>query len=138
MTMRMRLRIGLGVVFLWFFLGGIAHFTATDMEMRIMPPYIPAPRLMVWASGVCELLGAFGLLWSKTRRAAGIGLFALTIAVTPANVYMLQQAELFHVPYWVLVARLPLQVGLLALIAWSSGMFGRPAGMTALKSTAAP
>jgi uncharacterized membrane protein len=135
--MSVRTRIGLGVVFLWFFLGGIAHFTSTDMEMRIMPPYIPAPRLMVWMSGVCELLGAFGLLWSKTRRAAGIGLFALTIAVTPANVYMLQQAELFHVPYWVLVARLPLQVGLLALIACSSGMFGRPAGKASVKSSAA-
>ncbi len=118
-------RIGLGIVFVWFFLGGIAHFTATDMEMRIMPPYIPAPRLMVWVSGVCELLGAVGLLLPRTRRAAGIGLVALTIAVTPANVYMLQQAEAFHVPYWALVARLPLQVGLLALIAWSSGMFGR-------------
>jgi uncharacterized membrane protein len=113
-------------VFLWFFLGGIAHFTATDTEMRIMPPYIPAPRMMVWVSGVCELLGAVGLLFPRTRRAAGIGLFALTIAVTPANVYMLQQAKAFHVPYWALVARLPLQVGLLALIAWSSGMIGRP------------
>lgn len=119
-------RIGLAVVVLWFFLGGIAHFAATDAEMRIMPPYIPSPRMMVWVSGVCELLGAFGLLLPKTRRAAGIGLFALTIAVTPANIYMLQHAEIFHIPYWVLVARLPLQVGLLALIAWSSGMIGRP------------
>jgi uncharacterized membrane protein len=131
-------RIGLGVVFLWFLLGGIAHFTATDMEMRIMPPYIPAPRMMVWVSGVCELLGAFGLLLPTTRRAAGIGLFALTIAVTPANVYMLQQPQDFHIPYWLLVARLPLQVGLLALIAWSSGMIRRPAVKSSPRPNAAP
>jgi uncharacterized membrane protein len=31
---------------------------------------------------------------------------------------MLQQPELFEVPYWALVLRLPLQVALLALIAW--------------------
>jgi uncharacterized membrane protein len=33
---------------------------------------------------------------------------------------MLQQPELFAVPYWALVLRLPLQAGLLVLIAWSS------------------
>jgi uncharacterized membrane protein len=113
---------GLGFVFLWFFLGGIAHFTATDLEMRIVPPYLPSPRLVVWVSGVFELLGAFGLLLGSVRPWAGVGLFLLTIAVTPANVYMLQHAELFpQLPYWTLVARLPLQAGLLALIAWSTG-----------------
>jgi uncharacterized membrane protein len=112
--------LGLAFVFLWFLIGGIAHFAATDVEMRIVPPYIPWPRMTVLASGVFELLGAIGLLAQRTRRAAGIGLFLLTIAVTPANVHMLQHAELFRVPYWALVLRLPAQVGLLALIAWST------------------
>jgi uncharacterized membrane protein len=112
--------IGLGFVFLWFFVGGIAHFAATNLEMRIVPPYIPWPYGVVLVSGVFELLGAFGLLVGRTRRVAGIGLFLLTIAVTPAHIYMLQRADLFAVPYWALVLRLPLQVGLLALIAWST------------------
>ncbi len=111
---------GLVFVFMWFLIGGVAHFVATDTEMRIVPPFIPWPRAAVLVSGVFELLGAAGLLWQPTRRAAGIGLFALTIAVTPAHVYMLQQPELFPVPYWALVLRLPLQVALLALIAWST------------------
>jgi uncharacterized membrane protein len=113
-------KAGLGFVFLWFFLGGIAHFAATRLEMSIVPPAMPYPRALVLVSGVCELLGAVGLLFANTRRAAGIGLFALTIAVTPANVYMLQHAERFHVPYGLLVARLPLQLVLLAIIAWSA------------------
>lgn len=113
-------RIGLGFVFLWFLIGGIAHFAATGFEMRMVPPYIPAHRAMVWFSGVCELLGAAGLLWPATRRTAGWGLFALTIAVTPANLYMLQHRELFALPYSVLVLRLPLQIALLALILWST------------------
>lgn len=114
-------RAGLAFVFLWFFLGGLAHFFLTETEMRIVPPWVPWPRAVVLASGVFELLGAAGLLWRRTRRAAGWGLFALTIAVTPANVYMLQQAEQFAaVPYWALVLRLPLQVALLALIVWST------------------
>lgn len=114
-------RIGLGVVFAWFLLGGIAHFVFTEAEMRIVPPWVPWPREVVLVSGVFELLGAAGLLWRRTRRAAGWGLFALTIAVTPAHFYMLQQPELFpSVPYWALLLRLPIQVALLALIAWST------------------
>jgi uncharacterized membrane protein len=113
-------RIGLVVVFLWFFIGGFAHFKLTEMETSIVPPYIPYPRAMVLISGVCELLGAIGILIPRTRRAAGIGLLLLTIAVTPANVFMLQHAERYSVPMWALIFRLPFQVFLLWLIWWST------------------
>ena len=89
--------------------------------MRIVPPYISWPRSAVLASGVFELLGAIGLLWRPSRQAAGIGLFLLTIAVTPAHIYMLQQPELFaSIPIWARWLRLPIQAALLALIAWST------------------
>ena len=52
---------GLAFVFLWFLIGGIAHFVATEIEMRIVPPYVPWPRAAVLVSGVFELLGAAGL-----------------------------------------------------------------------------
>jgi uncharacterized membrane protein len=32
--------MGLAFVFLWFMVGGIAHFTKTDLFVAIMPPYI--------------------------------------------------------------------------------------------------
>jgi uncharacterized membrane protein len=115
-------RAGLTAVFLWFLVGGIAHFVATDTEVRIVPPYVPWPRAAVFVSGVFELLGAAGLLWRPLRRGAGIGLFLLTLAVTPCHVYMLQRPELFaSVPLWMLWLRLPVQVALLALIAWCTG-----------------
>ena len=113
------MRVALAAVFAWFFVGGIAHFVFTDAQMRIIPPYVPWPRATVLVSGVLEILGAVGLLWLPTRKIAGWGLFALTLAVTPANIYMLEQSALYpSVPYWALVVRLPLQVGLLVLIAW--------------------
>ncbi len=111
---------GVAFVALWFLIGGVAHFAATDLEMRIVPPYLPWPRGVVWTSGVFELAGALGLLFRSSRRGAGLALFLLTIAVTPANVYMLQHADMFPIPVWILVLRLPMQVGLLALIWWSS------------------
>ena len=119
----------LSFVFLWFALGGVAHFVFTQAEMRIVPPWVPWPRAAVLFSGMLELLGAAGLLWGRTRRSAAWGLFALTLVVTPAHVYMLQQPELFApVPYWALVARLPLQVALLAMIAWVALRACRKAG----------
>ena len=112
--------VGLAFVFLWFAIGGVAHFVFTDVEIRIVPPYIPWPRAAVLVSGVFELLGACGLLLDRVRGVAGIGLFVLTIFVTPVHVYMLQHPELFSVPYWALVMRLPLQLGLLILIEWAT------------------
>jgi len=38
----------------------------------------------------------------------------------PAHFYMLHRPDLFDVPYWVLVLRLPIQAALLWLIAWST------------------
>jgi uncharacterized membrane protein len=119
-------RLGLAFVVLWFALGGIAHFAFTRVEERIVPPYVPWHHATVLITGVFELLGAAGLMFVRTRRAAGWGLFALTIAVTPANLYMLQKPELFRIPYWVLVARLPLQAALLALILWVSSQRTAP------------
>ena len=113
------MRTALAGVFLWFFLGGIAHFIFVEAQMRIVPPYIPWPRAVVLVSGGLEILGAMGLLWLPTRQMAAWGLFALTLAVTPANIFMLKESMLFPtVPYWMLVLRLPLQAGLLLVIAW--------------------
>jgi uncharacterized membrane protein len=112
--------LGLGLVFVWFFAGGIMHFAATAVEATIVPPYVAWPVAAVLVSGVFELLGAAGILLPWARRAAGVGLFLLTLAVTPAHIYMLQRPELFHVPLWALWLRLPIQAGLLWLIHWST------------------
>lgn len=113
--------LGLAFVFLWFFIGGIAHFAFTDLEMKIVPPWLPEPRWLVLISGAFEWLGAIGLLFARTRRAAGWGLILLTVAVTPANVYMWQHASQFpEIPYWALTARLPFQLVLIAVIWWST------------------
>jgi len=113
-------RVAMWFVFCWFFFGGLAHFAFTDLEARIVPPQIPDPRDIVLLTGVLELAGAFGLLLPWTRRAAGWGLFLLTLAVTPANVYMLRIHDQFDIPVWLLWLRLPFQLVLLWLIRWGS------------------
>ena len=112
---------GLGIVFLYFFVGGITHFSSTAMFVRIVPSYIPYPLAAVYVSGVFEILGAIGICLPRWRQWAGNGLLALTVCVTPANVYMWMNPDLFPtmspaVLFW----RLPLQVVLLVLIWWST------------------
>ena len=117
--------LGLGFVFIWFFIGGIAHFVFTDLEMKIVPPWLPDHRLLVLVSGAFELIGAIGILFTRTRHIAGWGLILLTIAVTPANIFMWQNPDQFpEVPYWALTLRLPLQLLLLVCIWWSTRASG--------------
>jgi uncharacterized membrane protein len=113
-------RVALILVFCWFFFGGMAHFVFTDLEARIVPPQIPDPHDVVLLTGILELAGAFGLALRWTRRLAGWCLFALTLAVTPANIYMLQIHDQFDLPAWLLWLRLALQLVLLWLILWGS------------------
>ena len=114
-------KIALGVVVTWFLVGGVAHFLLVDAFVSVVPPSLPRPALLVYVSGVFEILGAIGVLLPRWRRRAGIGLILLTIAVTPANVYMWQHPELFPVvsPAF-LTIRLWLQLALIACIAWST------------------
>jgi uncharacterized membrane protein len=112
---------GLAFVFLWFMGGGAMHFISPEFFLAIMPPSLPYHEAAVAISGVFEILGAAGLLLQRTRRMAGIGLFVLTLAVSPANIYMSLNPELFpDVSELALTIRLVIQVLLLACIWWST------------------
>ena len=115
-------KIGLGIVFSWFFFGGIGHFVADDFFAKIVPPYIPLDAyLVVYISGVLELLGAVGVLLARTRQLAGLCLIALTLAVSLANIHMWLHPQLFpDVPPWVLSLRLVIQVLFIACIWFST------------------
>lgn len=111
-----RVTLSLVVIALLFAGSGVLHLVKPDVYVRIMPPWLPAPMALVLVSGVCELLGAAGVLVPATRVAAGWGLIALLVAVFPANIQMLLNARAAHASaLWVagLVARLPLQAGLI-------------------------
>ena len=110
---------GLTIVFLWFMLGGIAHFTNPEFFVAIMPPYVPWHLEIVYLSGVFEILGALGILLPATRQLAGNCLILLVICVSPANIYMWTNPELFpDVSEVFLSVRLLVQVMLLWLIWW--------------------
>ncbi len=105
----------------FFVLAGTMHFIVPRAYVRIMPPYLPAPEALVYASGVAEIAGGAGLMVPRARRPAGWWLIATLLAVFPANVHMAQHPERFpKVPGGAaaLRARLPLQA---VFIAWVRG-----------------
>ena len=102
-----------------FVFAGMMHFVIPASYVGIMPPWLPWHRGLVYLSGVLEIAGGVGLLIPRTRRAAGIGLVLLLIAVWPANLQMVLQARAADKPPWheaLLWLRLPLQ---LLLIWWA-------------------
>ena len=112
---------GLAIVFVWFFVGGITHFTSTDFFVSIVPQWVPLPLWAVYMSGVIEVILAVLVLWSFTRQLAGWGLIALTIAVSPANVHMYMNAGQFpDASETAYLIRLIVQVFLLFIIWWST------------------
>jgi uncharacterized membrane protein len=95
-----------------FVTAGVLHFAAPAPYQRIVPPWLPAPRLLVLLSGVFEVAGGLGVLHPRTRRAAGWGLILLLLAVWPANFQMFFDARASGAPplaQALLALRLPLQ-----------------------------
>nr|CAA9269310.1 hypothetical protein AVDCRST_MAG63-2854 [uncultured Armatimonadetes bacterium] len=105
--------------------GGVLHFTATPVYLKVMPPYLPHPRLLVYLSGACEIAGGIGvLLPPPVCRWAGWGLIALLVAVFPANVHMAMHRDSIpglDVQPFLLWLRLPLQLVLIAWVAFATG-----------------
>jgi len=100
-------------------LAGRAHFTATEFYMKIMPPYLPWHRELVYLSGVAEIVLGLALLHPATRVPAAWGIMALLVAVFPANVHhLMADGAGTGVPTWALWARLPFQGVLLAWAYW--------------------
>jgi uncharacterized membrane protein len=108
---------------------GIVHFTSPEPFVRIMPAALPAPLALVYVSGVAEIAGGVGILIRRTRRAAGLGLIALYIAVFPANLNMaLNGISLSDtpIPAWAAWARLPFQIVFILWAYWVA--VARPRG----------
>ena len=114
-----------------FLFTAVAHFNRMRPDMvQMVPPSVPNPELMVTITGICEILGAIGLLVPRTRRVAAIALIVFLVAVLPANIHAAQSGVTFAgAPATPLVPRIALQVLFIALLWWAGIRAGdrRPA-----------
>ena len=85
----MSLRGGLAAMFL---LTASAHWGRRRPDLiRMVPPTLPRPDLLVTVTGWLEILGAAGLLVPATAGVAAACLAALLVAMFPANVRAARQ-----------------------------------------------
>ncbi len=111
-------RIAQGIFYM---LAALPHFVASEIEMKIIPPFLPWRRAALYITGAFEFLGGLGLLIPRWRRPASWGLAALLVAIWPANIYHAiadrqagrwPRTRLYH------IIRFPLQLVLIAWVLW--------------------
>jgi uncharacterized membrane protein len=105
---------------------GVAHFNKIKYELeKMVPPIFPNRMLMVYLTGVFELLGAMGILLSRFRSLAGFCLLLLLLAMFPANIRAARQKlAVAGKPATELWLRTPMQIVFIALIWWASQPMG--------------
>ena len=111
---------------------GIMHFVAPSFYVQIIPDYLEplGPMLLVYLSGVAEIVCGVGLFIPKTRRLAAWATIALLVAVFPANLYMAtHNVQIQGLPSWMEQPgtvgrwmRLPFQ----AVFIWWAWLFTKP------------
>ncbi|HEX8211668.1 MAG TPA: DoxX family membrane protein [Longimicrobium sp.] len=128
------LRFALAVMFCFTALSHFLPRTRPDL-IRMVPPVLPAPGLLVSLTGVLELAGAIGLLLPPLTRLAALALAALLVALFPANIHAARAGlPVAGRPAMPLRFRLPLQVFWIACLLWVAAMLP-PAGVLHVSAT---
>lgn len=104
--------VGSWVVISAFLFSGVFHLINPAGFMFLMPPWLPEPILLIYLSGVAELIAAIGLL--LRQKWAPVFTVLVLLAVWPANWWFAIDAITTN-PDIALVAwlRLPLQIPLI-------------------------
>jgi uncharacterized membrane protein len=118
------LRFALAIMFLFTALSHFHPRTRRDL-IRMVPPTLPAPALLVAVTGVFELAGAVGLLIPQLVVPAAYCLMALLAAMVPANIHAARAGLMIAgrraSP---LIWRLPLQLFWIAALWWVAAAAG--------------
>lgn len=122
--LRRRLRFGLGGFFI---VAGLAHFVVPGVYATMMPPWLPAPTVLIALSGVAEVAGGIGVFTCRFHRSSAWGLIALLVAIFPANLHVAlnpSAGEAFSaaaggLSQTLLILRLPFQAVFIWWVWWS-------------------
>ncbi len=115
-------KISLIFLIVLYLIAGTNHFVHPSAYLKLIPPYLPFPKLLNLMSGFFELLFGLMLIFKPTRKPAVFGIILMLIAFVPAHIYMIQTAPFMlgkllvtKTGAWI---RLPLQAVLIAWAYW--------------------
>ncbi|MGQ9426392.1 DoxX family protein [Gilvimarinus sp. F26214L] len=107
---------GLGLSFLFFALG---HFARTTAMVAMLPPWVPARELLIYATGVLEVVIGLALFSRRYGHLAASAALVVLVTFFPANIYAAWNQVGMGGHEWgpvYLLIRAPLQM---LLIAWA-------------------
>jgi len=108
--------------FMYIFIG-VKHFADPQYFVNITPPQIQHKILVVYFTGVLEILGGLLILNKKTRMIGAYTLIFLLIMVFPANIYLYVSEtpqQLLGISKTDALLRLPFQAPLIVVAYWHS------------------
>ena len=95
---------------------GVLHFTNTGFYRLLMPRFMPSHDLLIYLSGVAEIILGIGVLFPQSRNLALWGIILMLLVFLIVHVNMLFPSNRLGIPLWVLSLRIPLQF---VLIYWA-------------------
>lgn len=112
-------------------IAGVGHFVRHEEFLGQVPPWLPAPSMIVWVSGVIEVGFGVALLVApapRWRRRVGWALAGFFVLVLPGNVHQaISGNDAFGLDTptarWTRLAFQPL---LIAWALWATGAWPRP------------
>ena len=107
---------GLGLAFIFFFIG---HLVKSAGMVEMLPPWLPYRLLLVYLTGILELLVAIALFMPKYQINAAKAAIFIFITFFPANIYAAIHSIGLGGHQWgpvYLLIRTPLQI---ILISWA-------------------
>ena len=94
---------------------GIMHFIKPNVFVKVMPDFMPKPKLLVYLSGIAEIVMAVALLFSNLKNWAIIGIVAMLTVFMIVHINMLRGGKhAAGAPMWMLILRIPIQ----AVLVW--------------------
>ena len=109
------------IMSLFYIIAGINHFINPVWYIRIVPPILPFKIVIVYITGILEIVLGSLLFFTNTRFIAGWGLVILLFAIYPANIYVaLTNGEAMDTTPIIAWGRLPFQFALITLAYWHS------------------
>tara|TARA_R110000868_G_scaffold1389_22_gene10827 strand:+ start:767 stop:1126 length:360 start_codon:yes stop_codon:yes gene_type:complete len=102
---------------LLYIIAGGFHFIKPKMYLRIMPKYLPNHKLLVYLSGVIEIVLGLSIYIPVLKNIVIYGIISMLLVFLLVHFYMLSSKKASAgVPKWILVLRIPIQF---ALIYWA-------------------
>ncbi|MDB5115526.1 MAG: DoxX family protein [Mucilaginibacter sp.] len=92
--MKMFKKISLTILIIGYLYAGTNHFREPASYIRIIPPYIPYPKLMNLLAGIFEILFGLLLIPKTTRPLAAWGILLMLAAFLPVHIQMIIDAPL--------------------------------------------